>query len=130
MHEPGLSRRIQEFVRDSRRSPFYPHDAFPREYFEEGLAGRSGTIAFCCRAVEMCDEFWVFGISEEVIVQLGHALRCAKPVSLLYGHKQFDGDWRKHRHLLKPLLEVLDDLNLPCYSELRDEIESDLRDLR
>ncbi|MDP3685556.1 MAG: hypothetical protein Q8R32_01870, partial [bacterium] len=74
------------------------------------------------RAIEAADEFWVFGLSKEVLVKLKHALRCGKPVYLLY--LEFDDDWRLHREeVLIPALNMLDAINLPVYAELRDEIE-------
>ena len=87
------------FVTKQGFGPFHPFQAFEYERFEGGPIGREKTMEFCCRAIEICDEFWLFGISEWTLIELVHVLKFnednpsdAKHIRSLY--KEFDPEWK------------------------------------
>lgn len=58
-----------------------PFAAFPYESFEGNQAiGRQQTLEWCCRLVDVCDEFWIFGLSHGTLTELEHFLthRCGR----------------------------------------------------
>lgn len=92
---------IMDFVTQQGIGPFHPFQAFEYERFEGGPIGREKTMEFCCRAVEMCDEFWLFGISEGTLTELSCVLAFneaspskAKPIRCFY--ETFDPEWQKY----------------------------------
>lgn len=94
--------KIMDFVSESGDAPFHPFQAFPYERFEGGRIGRNKTMEFCIRAVEICDEFYLFGISEGTLYETSHARKIGKPIKSLV--KKFDSDWKKYydMFILKP----------------------------
>lgn len=67
--------------------------AFPYKKFEGNPnIGRKKTIEWCLRQVEMCDEFWLFGISEGALTELDHAIKIEKPVKIFI---EFDKRWKE-----------------------------------
>ena len=91
---------IMRFVTERGYACLHPFKALPYEFFEGGAIGRDRTLVICCRLIEACDEFWVFGVSEGVLVELGHVLRynsCnAKPKVIRLFVEEFDPEWRAH----------------------------------
>ncbi len=104
---------IMDYVTAQGFGPFHPFQAFDIARFENGPVGRELTLAFCCRAIEICDEFWLFGISEGTLRELEFANShtrngMRKPIHFLL---DFDPDWyleweglRKHFENLEALV--------------------------
>jgi len=88
----GKKKEIMDFVTRQGLGPFHPFQAFEYERFEGGPIGRKKTMKFCCRAIDICDEFWMFGISEGTLTELHHALKKHKPIRLFLD--EFDPNWQ------------------------------------
>jgi hypothetical protein len=106
-------KEIMDFVTKQGFGPFHPFQAFEYERFEGGPVGREKTIEFCCRAIDICDEFWLFGISEGTLTELCHALKRKKPMRLVLD--EFDKNWQKEYRRLKnkfndPLNKIKSDM--------------------
>ncbi len=86
-------KEIMDFVTNKGHAPFHPFQAFEYKRFEGGPAGRNKTIKFCKRAVEICDEFWLFGVSNGTIEELKCAMKKKKPIKIFLD--QFDPQWKK-----------------------------------
>lgn len=71
----GKKKEIMDFVTEQGYGPFHPFQAFEYERFEGGAIGRKRTMEFCCRAIDICDEFWMFGISEGTLIELCYVLK-------------------------------------------------------
>lgn len=86
-----------DFVTDWGFGPFHPFQAFELERFENGPIGREKTMEFCCRAIEICDEFWLFGISRGTLIELCHVLKlnahAPKPKTIRLFLEEFDSGW-------------------------------------
>ena len=105
----GKKKEIMDFVTRQRLGPFHPFQAFEYERFEGGPIGREKTMEFRCRAIDICDEFWLFGISEGTLTELRHAIERKKPTRLFLD--EFDKNWRKEYKRLKskfgdPLVKI------------------------
>ena len=92
-----------DFVAVGGDGPFHPFKAFEIGRFEQGSIGREKTMEFCLRAVEMCDEFWLFGVSLGTIQELCHAQSLNKPIRLV---KDFDPEWDKHIKLIPEVVRI------------------------
>ena len=92
-------KEIMDFVTKQRLGPFHPFQAFEYERFEGGPIGREKTMEFCCRAIDICDEFWLFGISEGTLSELCYALENNKSIRLFLD--EFDKDWREEYEKIK-----------------------------
>lgn len=92
--------QIDLCLKAAGHSPFQPLRAFPRALFEEGPTGREQTMVYCERAIEMCDTFWMFGISDGTLRELVYALKLGKPVRYLF--REWDLDWRESYRTLGP----------------------------
>lgn len=92
-------KEIMDFVTSQGYGPFHPFQAFEYERFEGGVLGREKTLEFCKRAVEMCDEFWLFGVSNGTLQELTCAQRLKKPVKLFID--VFDLEWEHNYENLK-----------------------------
>jgi len=94
-------KEIMDFVTRQGLGPFHPFQAFELERFEAGPVGRQKTMEFCCRAIDICDEFWMFGISPGTLTELCHTLEKnpAKPIRLFLD--EFDPEWREEYAKLK-----------------------------
>jgi len=57
-------------------------------------------LEFCKRAIEICDEFWMFGISEGTLEELTYALFLRKSISLFLDG--FDSEWKVYYSRLGP----------------------------
>ena len=96
---------IMDFVTRQGLGPFHPFQAFEYERFEGGPIGRSKTMEFCCRAIKICDEFWLFGVSKGTLTELRYVLKLnlwrkrPKPIRLFLD--EFDEDWRTEYEKLK-----------------------------
>ncbi|MEM4181862.1 MAG: hypothetical protein QXX68_01775 [Candidatus Pacearchaeota archaeon] len=76
--------KIMEFVSKKGYAPFHPFQAFPIEYFENKKnIERKKTIEYCLRAIKICDEFWLFGLSEGTLVELNFAKKLKKPIKII-----------------------------------------------
>ena len=88
-----------DFVTGQGLSPFHPFQAFEYKRFEGGPIGREKTMEFCLRAINICDEFWLFGISDGTLSELCYALEKNKPIRLFL--EEFDKDWKKEYQKIK-----------------------------
>jgi len=92
---------IMDFVAQQGCAPFHPFQAFEYQRFEGGPVGRGKTMQFCCKAIDICDEFWLFGISEGTLTELNYVLNNQsnkqKKVKLFLNefHKDWQEDYRK-----------------------------------
>ena len=96
-------KEIMDFVTKQGHGPFHPFQAFEFERFEGGVPGREKTLEFCERAVEMCDEFWLFGISNGTLRELVHAQKIKKPVKIFID--DFDSEWKQNYETLEEQYE-------------------------
>jgi|SRR3989344_6615823 len=90
---------IMDFVTSKGYGPLHPFQAFPIDRFESGPLGREKSMEYCFRAVSICDEFWIFGISNGTLEELVFAKKTNKKVEFYLD--QFDPDWKKYYFLLK-----------------------------
>lgn len=100
-----LKNKIEETmdrIQEEGKLPLHPFVALPYERYEGNEnVGRNPTMEVCCRIIEICDEFWVFGISEGTLIELTWVLEWnanhptkAKTIRLLY--EEFDPEWQKY----------------------------------
>lgn len=61
--------KIMGFVISKGKAPLHPFNALPIEYFETETINRADTLALCCKLIDACDEFWLFGISEGTLIE-------------------------------------------------------------
>lgn len=96
-------KQILDFVASKGKAPLHPFNALPYEYFEGGIVGREATLEACCRLIDVCDEFWLFGISEGTLVELEYFYKKGHEASkkLRFFHKQFDDESEKYTTLLQ-----------------------------
>lgn len=88
-------KEIMDFVTAQGYGPFHPFHAFEFERFEGGALGREKTLEFCKRAIGICDEFWLFGISDGTLQELIEAQNVLKkPIKQFLD--QFDIEWKKY----------------------------------
>lgn len=85
---------IIEFVKKLGYAPFHPFQAFPYQNFEGNPnVGREKTMLYCARAVQMCNQFWLFGLSEGTVeIELPVAKEKNKLIRLV---KKFDPEWNE-----------------------------------
>src|SRR5260370_25460063 len=90
---------IMQYVAANNKACLHPFNALPHEYFEGGGVDRETTLAMCCRLIDACDEFWVFGISEGTLVEATYFFEqndlreIPKPFRVLVS--EFDPDWQE-----------------------------------
>jgi hypothetical protein len=65
---------ILEFIASRGHAPLHPFQALPYAFFEGGLPGREKTLEWCCRLIDICDEFWLFGLSDGTLFELRYLL--------------------------------------------------------
>ena len=92
-------KEIMDFVSEQGYGPFHQFQAFEYDRFEGGKIGREKTLEFCERAVAMCDEFWLFGISPGTLRELIYAQNCQKPIKVFIDN--FDPEWKQNYKMLK-----------------------------
>ena len=85
---------IMDYVESERCAPFNPLVAFPLERFEFGSVGREETMNYCRKLIDLCDEFWVFGLSKGTIEEISYAIKIKKPIKIV---KEFDDEWEKRK---------------------------------
>ena len=97
-----------DFVQSLGYAPLHPFVAFPYERFEGNPdVGRKKTMEYCCRLIDACDVFGLFGISEGTsIIELPYAAKKNKPILPYFN--QFDPDWRREAEKLRKSSEALD----------------------
>ena len=84
---------IMDFVTAKGYGPLHPFQALPYERFEGGPLGRQRTMDICCKLIDTCDEFWMFGVSQGTLIEVVHTQKSPnKPVEL---HFEFDPQWRE-----------------------------------
>lgn len=87
-----------DYVESKNNAAFNPFLAFPLERFELGKVGIEITMEYCKRAVEMCDELWIFGLSEGTMKEMSHAIKIKKPIKTI---KEFDENWESEKKNFK-----------------------------
>lgn len=85
---------VMDYVDSKGCAPFNPLLAFPLERFEFGSVGREETMNYCRRLIDLCDEFWIFGLSKGTIEEISYAIKIRKPVKIV---KEFDDEWEKKK---------------------------------
>jgi hypothetical protein len=94
---------IMKFVANLGKACLHPFKALPYDYYEGGCVGRDRTIEVCCKLIDACNEFAIFGISEGCLIELEYHLnlnaRRKTPQPLLVFVKEFDPDWQKYFEL-------------------------------
>lgn len=85
---------IMDFVQAQGYAPFHPFVAFPYERFEGGSVGRERTIEICKRTIQICEKFWLFGVSEGTLDELVEAMKKGKPIRQFL--EQFDPEWKEY----------------------------------
>lgn len=98
------SAQIMDYVESKNNAAFNPFSAFPLDRFEFGKIGRKTTIDYCKRVIEICDELWIFGLSEGTIEEMDHAIKTGKTVNVI---KEFDDDWECEKSKFKDKLGLL-----------------------
>jgi hypothetical protein len=103
---------IMDYVTGKHLAPFHPFQAFELARFEHGPIGREKTLEFCCRAIGICDEFWLFGISAGSLYELQFADELAKggqemPILFI---PDFDPEWKTYWRTLAVGLERFEKL--------------------
>lgn len=92
--------RILDYVTSKGLAPFHPFQAFEFSRFEGGPIGRGKTLEFCCRALEICDEFWLFGLSKGTLFELSHLLKWnathTSKKHTRYLYSEFDPEWARY----------------------------------
>ena len=104
---------IKNFVREMGYAPFHPFEAFPLNYFEANpKIGRNKSMEWCLRAVGMCDEFWMFGVSDGTLQEASRAILINKPIQLHFqSWHPGDPEWKRFYDDLGPKYgNPLDDL--------------------
>jgi hypothetical protein len=104
-----------KYAAEHGKAPMHPHAALPSEVYEFGIISRADTMQVCYRIIDMCDEFWVCGISEGVLAELRHFYQTgqdsSKPVVVLVD--QFDPQWREYTaKMLAEHADIFEKLNL------------------
>lgn len=66
------SNAILKFVANHGHAPLHPFQAFPYDLFEGGKPGRERTLEWCCRLIDICDELWLFGISDGTLFEVNY----------------------------------------------------------
>jgi len=95
---------IMDFVTKQGYGPFHPFQAFELERFEDGPIGRGKTMEFCLRAISICDEFWIFGVSEGTLIELSHVIKnldVTVPRPKIRVFPEFDLEWEQEYTKLK-----------------------------
>jgi len=95
---------IMDFVTSQGLAPFHPFQGFPFERFEGNpRVGRIKSMEYCLRAVNMCDEFWMFGVSPGTLQEVVEAIRIGKPIQLHFQDwNPGDTGWKKYYDELSP----------------------------
>ncbi len=85
---------IMDFVTNRGYAPLHPFQALPYDRFEgNSEIGRTKSMEWCLRLVDVSDEFWMFGVSIGTLDEVTHAIKIVKPVTLHFDG--FDPKWEK-----------------------------------
>ncbi len=95
----GMTEEIMKFVASQGKACIHPFNSLPYKYFEGGNVGREKTMKLCFELASLCDEFAMFGISEETLTELnffyqsfsGHGE--SKPIHIFV--RKFDTEYRR-----------------------------------
>ncbi len=88
----GKTIEIMDFVTSLGKAPLHPFQALPYERYEGNpKIGREKSMEYCFRLVDICDEFYMFGISRGALDEVNRALKLGKPIE---PHFEFDPDWQ------------------------------------
>ena len=89
---------IMSFVLSKGMAPLHPFNALPAEYFENDIVSRADTLEICCKLVDICDEFWLFGVSEGTLTEsqylLNRSTEFRKPLKVLC--EGFDPEYKTY----------------------------------
>jgi hypothetical protein len=95
---------IMGFVAEQGHAPLHPFQALPYEMFEGNpKIGRSKSMEWCLKLMGICDEVWLFGISEGTLKEIAYAAKIHKPLRIELD--KFDPEWRKLYRKLGPKQE-------------------------
>jgi hypothetical protein len=101
---PDMQMAMIKYAAANGKAPLHPHAAMPEGIYENGHLNRDVTMQLCYRLVDLCDEFWICGISEGVLMELRHFFSSGqhqvKPLVLVAG--RFDPEWQEQARKLKP----------------------------
>lgn len=91
---------MMTFIAYHGNAGLHPFNSFPYHYYEGGVIGRKTTMQWCCRLIDIADEFWLFGISEGVLEEFRYFVRqnekLDKKKEFKVFVKEFDFDWAKY----------------------------------
>jgi hypothetical protein len=105
-----LTEQTYNFVLENKHAPLHPFKAFEQgqAFGDNGIFGRERVIEFALRMVGICDQLYLFGISDGTLQETRKALDLNIPVKLHI--ERFDLDWRRYYHELKPKYPFLEKL--------------------
>ena len=67
---------IMDLITNRGDAPLHPFQAFPYERFEGNpRIGRKKSMEWCLRLVGICDEYYMFGVSEGTLEEAAHAIK-------------------------------------------------------
>ncbi len=99
---------IIEFTSGRGYAPMHPFKALPYEYFEGNPnVGRKYTMKYCIKLIDVCDEFWMFGVSEGTLDELSYAIKINKPIKLFLD--AFDKNWKEIANSKKLDIKTLEE---------------------
>lgn len=107
---------MMQLVASHGKGGLHPFNALPYEYFEGGVVGRDTSMRYCCSLIDVCHEFWLFGISEGTLIETEYFMvknreDNVKPFIILV--KEFDPEWQKYYDIFIPRFSrVLQSLGL------------------
>lgn len=97
-------------ARDEGKACLHPFNAFPYEYYEGNpKIGRARSLELCCKAIDICDEFWIFGVSEGTLFEADYFFKrneengLVLPVSNLI--RQYDPEYKKYSDIYRDRFE-------------------------
>lgn len=99
-----------QFVISQGHAPLHPFKALPqgKDFGDNGRFGRDFALKFAFRMVGICDQFYLFGMSDGTVQEAEKALELKLPINLHV--ERFDPDWRRYYPQLRdkyPFLEGL-----------------------
>ena len=84
---------IMDFVTNRGNAPLHPFQAFPYPRYEGNpKIGRTQSMKWCLRLVDISDEFWMFGVSDGTLEEVAYAIKTSKPIHLKFDG--FDSEWK------------------------------------
>jgi hypothetical protein len=103
---------MMTFIAYHGNAGLHPFNSFPYHYYEGGIIGRDVTMRWCRRLIDICDEFWLFGISEGTLTELRYFIESNKSLKQKKVFRtfvrEFDPDWQKYLEEYKePFADVI-----------------------